>query len=57
MKEPKCLVDQKYNYCLKCDIRGIEKFYPSIRHDLLRRVIRSRIKDKEVLELLDDIID
>lgn len=45
---------QKYDYCLKCDIR---KFYPSINHELLKRVIRLRIKDKRVLKLLDDIID
>ena len=37
--------------------RRISKFYPSIRHDILKAVIRHKIKDNEVLNLLDDIID
>ena len=41
-------------YCLKIDIR---KFYPSIDHDILKMVIRRRIKDKRLLWLLDEIID
>lgn len=41
-------------YCLKLDIR---KFYPSINHDILKNIIRVKISDKEVLELLDTIID
>ena len=41
-------------YCLKIDIR---KFYPSIRHRVLKRLIRRRIKDKDLLWLLDEIID
>ena len=45
---------RKYEYCLQGDI---SKFYPSIRHDLLKEVIRKKIKDKEMLWLLDDIID
>ena len=40
-------------YCLKIDIR---KFYPSIRHRALKRLIRRRIKDKDLLWLLDEII-
>lgn len=41
-------------YCLKTDIR---KFYPSIDHAILKKVIRKTIKDPELLWLLDDIID
>lgn len=41
-------------YCLKIDIR---KFYPSIKHHVLKRIIRKKIKDKDLLWLLDEIID
>ncbi len=41
-------------YCLKMDIR---KFYPSINHDELKKVIRFKIKDNRLLSLLDEIID
>lgn len=41
-------------YCLKMDVR---KFYPSIDHDILKRIIRKKIKDKDVLWVLDLIID
>lgn len=41
-------------YCLKIDIR---KFYPSIDHDVLKMIIRRKIKCKETLWLLDEIID
>lgn len=41
-------------YCLKFDIR---KFYPSIDHDILKSVIRRKIKDPDVLWLLDEVID
>ena len=41
-------------YCLKIDIR---KFYPSIDHDVLKKVIRRKIKDAQLLWLLDEIID
>lgn len=44
----------QHEYCLQGDI---SKFYPSIRHDLLKQIIRRKIKDKEMLALLDDIID
>lgn len=44
----------KYEYCLQGDI---SKFYPSIHHDLLKQIIRKKIKDKDMLMLLDDIID
>ena len=41
-------------YCLKLDIK---KFHPSISHDVLKRLLRKKIKDKDLLWLLDEIID
>jgi len=41
-------------YCLKMDIK---KFYPSIDHDILKTIIRRKIKDPNVLAILDEIID
>ena len=41
-------------YCLKLDIK---KYYPSIDHCILKKIIRKKIKDKDLLELLDEIID
>lgn len=41
-------------YCLKLDIR---KFYPSINHEILKEIIRLKIKDKRLLSVLDEIID
>ena len=41
-------------YCLKLDIR---KFYPSIDHAILKQIIRRKIKDVCLLQLLDGIID
>jgi retron-type reverse transcriptase len=41
-------------YCLKLDIR---KFYPSIDHDILKALLRKKIKDNALLGLLDEIID
>lgn len=41
-------------YCLKFDIR---KFYPSIDQDVLKVIIRRKIKDVRLLRLLDGIID
>lgn len=41
-------------YCLKIDIR---KFYPSINHEILKQLIRRKIKDADLLWLLDEIID
>lgn len=40
-------------YCLKLDIK---KFYPSINHDILLDILLKKIKDKELLELLKEII-
>lgn len=41
-------------YCLKLDVR---KFYPSINHDVLKQLLRKKIKDMRLLALLDEIID
>ena len=41
-------------YCLKLDIR---KFYPSVDHTILKQLVRRKIKDVDVLWLLDNIID
>ncbi len=41
-------------YCLKLDIR---KFYPSVNHEILKRLLRKKIKDRDTLWLLDGIID
>ena len=44
----------KRYYVLKCDIR---KFFPSVNHDTLKKIIRRTIRDKKVLNLIDIIID
>jgi RNA-directed DNA polymerase len=41
-------------YCLKCDIK---KYYPSIDHGTLKSILRKKIKDEDLLWLLDEIID
>ncbi|MGV8094488.1 MAG: reverse transcriptase domain-containing protein [Mangrovibacterium sp.] len=41
-------------YCLKLDIK---KFYPSIDHAILKQLLRRKIKDNDLLWLLDEIID
>lgn len=41
-------------YCLKMDIT---KFYPSVDHQILKDLLRKKIKDRDLLWLLDDIID
>lgn len=41
-------------YCLKMDIK---KFYPSIDHEVMKVIVRKKIKDTRLLNLLDGIID
>ncbi len=41
-------------YCLKLDIR---KFYPSVDHEVLKMLLRRKIKDNDLIQLLDTIID
>jgi hypothetical protein len=41
-------------YCLKIDIK---KFFPNINHNILKKLLRRKIKDNDLLWLLDEIID
>jgi len=41
-------------YCLKLDV---VKFYPSINNEILKTIIRRKIKDIRLLKLIDTIID
>jgi retron-type reverse transcriptase len=51
----KTLVNQsETKYCLKLDI---QKFYPSINHNILKSLLRNKFKDKDLLYLLDNVID
>ena len=44
---------ESYQYCLKCDI---SKFYPSIDHNILLSIIKKKIKCKDTLWLIEDIV-
>lgn len=46
--------DGKPLYILKIDIK---KFYPSLKHRVLKKTVRWKIKDKDLLWLIDEIID
>lgn len=46
--------EENTKYCLKVDIK---KYYPSIDHEILKSLIRKKIKCNDTLELLDEIID
>lgn len=41
-------------YTLKLDIK---KFYPNVNHEVLKKLLRRKFKDKKVLCLLDGIVD
>lgn len=45
---------RKNKYVLKCDI---QKYFPSIDHEILKQVIRKKIADKRIIEILEMIID
>lgn len=45
---------RKYPYVLKVDI---EKYFPSIDHEILKNKLRHHLKDRNLLALLDLIID
>jgi retron-type reverse transcriptase len=45
---------QGTQYCLKLDIK---KFYPNVDHEVLKQLLRRKIKDQDLLWLLDGIID
>lgn len=44
---------RSYKYCLKADIR---KFYPSIDHEILMKIIENKIKCEPTLNLLRNIV-
>ena len=48
------LNEAETKYCLKLDIK---KFYPSVDHSILKDLLRRKIKDPDLLWLLDEIID
>lgn len=50
----KCNIKYNSYYILKCDI---SKFFASINHDILKSKILRRIKDKDALKIVFDIID
>ena len=56
MKRVKKILSDRENsrYCLRIDIK---KFYPSIDHAVVKQIIRRKIKCKNTLWLLDEIID
>ena len=45
---------QDTTYCLKIDIK---KFYPSVDREILKSLLERKFKDKELLNLLNEIID
>lgn len=49
-----CKIQYKKYYILKCDI---SKFFSSINHDILKEKILKRIKDKDAIKIIFDIID
>lgn len=47
------LMVKKNKYVLQCDIR---KFYPSINHDIMMKIIARKISDRKILRLLRKIV-
>lgn len=45
---------EQTKYCLKMDVI---KFYPSVDHEVLKSIVRRKIKDSRLLQLLDGIIE
>lgn len=50
----KCKIKYNNYYILKCDI---SKFFSSIDHDILKSKLLRKIKDKDALKIIFDIID
>jgi RNA-directed DNA polymerase len=51
----KALKDKRATlFCLKFDLK---KFYPNINHETLKKLLRRKFKDQDLLWLLDEIID
>lgn len=53
-KVVKAVQQDNVEYCLKMDV---QKFYPSIDKEIMKEVVRRKIKCKDTLWLLDNIID
>lgn len=53
-KVVKAVQQDKVKYCLKLDVK---KFYPSVDTQIMKQVVRKKIKCKDTLWLLDNIID
>ena len=53
LKKDLCNDAEGTKYCLKLDIR---KFYPSITHEILIDILKKKIKDKNLLVTLEEII-
>ena len=49
-----CEYVRKYKYCAKLDI---SQFYVNIDHEVLKRILRKKLKDERILKLLDGVID
>lgn len=49
-----CKLNYGNYYILKCDIN---KFFHNINHDILKKKLQTRIKDKDALNILSTIID
>ena len=45
---------RSHRYCLQCDI---QKYFPSIDHEILKALIRKRLKCPDTLWLIDTIVD
>lgn len=45
---------RRYNYFLKLDV---QKFFDSVNHDVLKKLLRCKIKDRDLLWLMDTFID
>jgi len=45
---------RKYKYCMQADV---SKFYPSINHEILKGIVRQKIKCPDTLWLIDNIVD
>lgn len=48
------VLSKRFDYFLKCDIR---KYFESVDHRILKRLLERRFKDSELLWLLEKIID
>lgn len=49
-----CKINYKKYYILKCDV---SKFFYSVDHNILKEKLQKKIKDKEALKIVFDIID